>query len=91
MTMRIHASDSWIRIRILPFEATFTSFFKDKSQKEGKNGGNQDFSYYFCLMFEASGSVPVTNGSGSRRLKNLRILWSRICNTAGKADQISQS
>ncbi len=34
-------------------------------------------SYYFCLMIEGSGSIPLTNGSGSRRPKNIRI-----CNTA---------
>jgi hypothetical protein len=34
--------------------------------------------YYFCLMIEGSGSgsVPLTNGCGSRRPKNIRI---RIC------------
>jgi hypothetical protein len=36
------------------------------------------FSYYFRLMIEKSGSVPLTNGSGSRRPKNIRI---RIHNT----------
>ncbi len=43
------------------------------------------FLYHFCLMIEGSGStsgsgsVPMANGSGSCRLKNLRI---RIHNTA---------
>jgi hypothetical protein len=46
---------------------------------------HQGFSYYFCLMIEGSGagyeagSIPLNNGSGFRRLKNIRI---RICNTA---------
>ncbi len=33
------------------------------------------FLYYFCLMIEGSGSIPLTNGSGSgsRRPKNIRI------------------
>ncbi len=43
-----------------------------------QNSRNQDFSYYFCLMIEGSGSL--TNGSGSRRPKNIRIF--RIRNTA---------
>jgi hypothetical protein len=36
---------------------------------------NQGFSYYFCLMIEGSGSIPLTNGygSGSRRPKIIRI------------------
>ncbi len=44
------------------FEATFTSFFNDKSHKGVRNGGNQGFSYNFCLMIEGSGagSVPRT-------------------------------
>ncbi len=39
----------------------------------------QGFSYYFCLMIEGSwagsGSIPLTNGSGSGRPKNM---WIRI-------------
>jgi hypothetical protein len=36
------------------------------------------FSNYFCWMIEGSGSVPLTNGSGSGRPKNLRIqIWIR--------------
>jgi hypothetical protein len=67
------------------FKATFTSFFKDKSQKESQNSRNQGFSYYFCMMIEGSGSgsragsgsgsIPLTSGSGSRRPKNT---WIRI-------------
>ncbi len=64
------------------FEATFTSFFKDKKSKRShKTVGNQCFSYYFCLMME--GSVPLTNGSGSGRPKNIWILRIRIRNTGG--------
>ncbi len=46
----------------------FTSFFK-KVKKKSQNSRNQDFSYYFCLMIE---------GSGSRRPKNTWIRWIRI-------------
>jgi hypothetical protein len=40
---------------------------KIKSQKKLQNSRNQDVSHYFCLMMErsVSGSVLVTNGSGS--------------------------
>jgi hypothetical protein len=59
-----------------------TSFFKDKKSKKSQNNRNQGFSYYFCLMIEGSGSgsrsISLTNGSGSRRPKNL---WIRIRNT----------
>ncbi len=67
------------------FEGTFTSFLsflKIKSKKETQNSRNQDFS--FCMMMEGSrsgsraGSIPLTNGSGSRRPRNL---WIRIRNT----------
>jgi hypothetical protein len=32
-------------------------------------------------MIEGSGFIPLTNGSGSRRPKNMWIRWIRICNT----------
>ncbi len=47
-----------------------------------QNSRNQGFSYYFCLIIEGSGSVPLTNGSGSRRPKNTRILLVQIPNIA---------
>ncbi len=53
-----------------------------------KSSRNQGFSFYFCLVIEGSGvgsesgSIPLTNGSGSRRLKNMWIRWIRIRNTA---------
>jgi hypothetical protein len=47
------------------FEGTFTSLFTVKSLKEVPNSRNQGFSNYFCLMMGGSGSVPLTNGSGS--------------------------
>jgi hypothetical protein len=64
---------------------TFLRYFyiisKIQSQKE--NSKNQGFSYYICLMIEGSGSgsragsgsIPLTNGSGSRsgRPKNTWI------------------
>ncbi len=54
-------------------------FSNIKSHKESQNSRNQGFSYYFCLMIEGSGSVHLTNGSGSRKPKNILI---RIPNTA---------
>ncbi len=55
-------------------------FPKIKSQKESQNSRNQGFSYYFCMMIEGSGSIPLTSGSG--RPKNMWIRWIRIRNTA---------
>jgi hypothetical protein len=57
---------------IVLFEGTFTSFFKDKkSQRSHKTVEIKVFSYYFCLMIEisGSGSIPLTNGSGSGSLR----------------------
>jgi hypothetical protein len=53
-------------------------FLRYKVIKKSQNSRNQCFSHHFCLMIEGSGSVPMTNGSGSRRHKNIRI---RIPNT----------
>ena len=55
-------------------------FSKIKSQKELQNSRNRGFSYYFCTMIEGSesGSITLTNGSGSERPKNM---WIRIHNT----------
>ncbi len=63
-------------------------FLKIKSHKKSQNSMNQGFSYYFCMMIEASrsragsgsGSIPLTSGSGSGswRSKNLWIRWIRI-------------
>jgi hypothetical protein len=55
-------------------------FSKIKSQK---NVTKQ----YICLLIEGSGSIPLTNGSGSgsRRPKNMWIRWIRIRNTGKKA------
>ncbi len=54
-------------MRVL-FEATCTSFFKDKkSQRSHKTVGIMVFSYYFCLMIEWSESLPRTNISWFRR------------------------
>ncbi len=54
-----------------------------KSQKESQNSRKQGFSYYFCMMTEGSGSgsIPLINGSGSGRPKNMWIRWIRIRNT----------
>ncbi len=59
---------------LLPFEGTFTSFFKviKKSQKSR----NQGFLNYFCLMIEGSG---FGYGYGSGRPKNLRVfIWKAV-------------
>jgi hypothetical protein len=52
------------------------SFLKDKMSKSHKTI-EQGFFYYFWLMIEGfgSGSIPLTNGSGSRMPK---IRWIRI-------------
>ncbi len=49
--------------------------FGSCSEQKGAVSYSEGFSYYFCLMIEGSGagSVSVTNGSGSRRPKNIRI------------------
>ncbi len=51
-----------------------------KLKKKSLNSRNQGFAYFFYFMIEgsASGSVPLTNGSGSRRSKNIRIRRIRI-------------
>jgi hypothetical protein len=64
-------------------------FSKIKSQKESQNSRIQDFSDYFCMMIEGSGSgsragsgsIPLTCGSGSGRPKNTWFRWIRIRNT----------
>ncbi len=60
-------------------------FPREKVKKKLQNSINQGFPYYFCLMIEGSGygtgSIPLTNGSGSRRPKNTWIRI-RIRNTA---------
>jgi hypothetical protein len=60
-------------------------FSKIKIQKESQNRRNKGFSYYFCMIIEGSGSragsgsIPLTNGYGSGRPKNM---WIR--NTASR-------
>jgi hypothetical protein len=57
-----------------------------------QNSRNQGFYYYICLMIEGSrfkagsgsGSIPMTNGSGSGRPKNTSIRWIRIRNTGSE-------
>jgi hypothetical protein len=44
--------------------------------KRSQNCRDQGFASYFSLMIEGSGSVPLTNGSGSGRPKKIRV-----CNT----------
>jgi hypothetical protein len=70
-------------------DAPLYHFSKIKSQKESQNSRNQGFSYYFCMMIEGSGtgSIPLTNESGSGRPKNM---WIRIRtrNTEGHSIQL---
>ncbi len=56
------------------------NFSKIKIQKESQNSRNQGFSYYFCMIIEGSGTIPLTSGSGSGswRPKNTWIRWIRI-------------
>ncbi len=70
-------------------------FSKIKNQKVSQNSRNRGFSYYFGLMIEGSGTIPLISGSGSgsihlirgsgsgsRRPKNILIRRIRIRNTA---------
>ncbi len=65
---------------------SYIIFQRKKVIKKSQNRRNQCFSYYFCLMIEGSGSevgsgsVSLTNGSGSGRPKNIWILRIRIRN-----------
>jgi hypothetical protein len=58
-------------------------FLRLKVFKKSQSCRNQGFSYNFCLMIEGleSASAPLTNGSGSKRPKNILI---RIHNTGYK-------
>ncbi len=49
-------------------------FSTTKVTKKSKSSSSQGFSYYFCLMIERTGPVPLTNGSGSKRTKNSATL-----------------
>ncbi len=61
-------------------------FSKIKVKKSHKIVG---FSYYFCMMIEGSGSIPLTSGSESGRPKNTWIRWIR--NTAWNSVRTSAS
>jgi len=52
--------------------------FSKIERQKSHNSRNQDFSYHFCLIVEGFGSIPLTDVSGSRRPKNIRIRWIRI-------------
>ncbi len=61
-----------VRIRIYDFwPITFWRYIyiicqrKKNIKRSHKTVGIQCLSYYFCLMIEGSGNVPLTNGSGS--------------------------
>jgi hypothetical protein len=66
----------------LIFYFIFSAYYFLKLHSQ--NSRNQGFSYYFCMMIEGSrsgsGSIPLTNGSGSgsRRPKNMWNRWIRI-------------
>ncbi len=78
----VRASDQWIRILtfktlqktifiqvfllITFLRYIYIIFQIQKVIKKSQNSRNQGFSYYFCLLIEGSGSVPLTNGSRSR-------------------------
>jgi hypothetical protein len=47
---------------------------KKKNINKSLNRRNQCFSYKFCLMIEGSGSISLTNGSGSATLLCLRSI-----------------
>jgi hypothetical protein len=68
-------------------------FLKTKNHKEVTKVTKQKelrFSCYFCLNIEGSGSVLRTNGSGSRRPKNIRLLRIRIRNTVSQESRFTQ-
>ncbi len=69
--------------RLLLFDGTFTSFFKDKKLwRSHKTVGIKGFlRYYFCLIIEGSG-VPKTYRAGSRTLLPMLkfVIQFQICN-----------
>jgi hypothetical protein len=54
-----------------------------------QNGRNQSFSFYFCMMIEGSGSIPLTNGSGMPKNMWIRIRI-RIRNTGSVCDLLTE-
>jgi hypothetical protein len=74
---------------LLLFDGTITLFFNDKNSDRSHKTIGSKISYYFCLLISGSGagagSIPLTNGSGSRRPKNTWIRF-RIRNT-GREDK----
>ncbi len=70
---------------LILFEGTFTLSFNDKKSKRSRKTLAIKV-YFFCSMIEGagSGSIPLTNWSGSGRPKNM---WIR--NTAFKANIFS--
>ncbi len=77
VTFKTSTKNYWVfyNFCLLLFEATFTSFFKDKKDiKKSQNSGTQGFSYYFCLMIEGLRAWSVLcNGSGAGKPKHIRI------------------
>ncbi len=47
-------------------------------KRSPQNSRKQGFSYYFWLMTEGSGSIPLTSRSGSGRPKKMWIQWTGI-------------
>ncbi len=69
---------SFLRVLLIAFWRYIIHHLSQvKSHKEIINSRNQGFSYYFCSMIggseSGSGTVPLTNESGSGRPKNFRI------------------
>jgi hypothetical protein len=46
------------------FQVHLHNFLKVKVKKKSQNCRNQGFSYYFCLIIEGSGSIPLTKRPG---------------------------
>jgi hypothetical protein len=63
---------------LLLFQASFTSFFKDKKViQKSQSSRNQVFSYNICMIMEGckAGAVPGTNISGSGRPKKTYVSY----------------
>ncbi len=70
-----------VRISIKEVQYLCADRRRNQVIKKSQNSRNKGFSYYFCLTMERSESVPLTNGPGSWRSKNIRILRIWIRNT----------
>ncbi len=66
---------------LLFFKVHFHQSSKIKVIKKSQNRRNQGFSYFLCMVMELGRIRTNNDGSGSERLKNLRILRIRIHDT----------